>query len=165
MKVFKTTALPTLLYGSEVWAPSKDEIQRLEVWQNSCMRYMLGIRFSKHGNVSSSELRRRCRLQKVEDLLRARRLRWFGHAARMDEERLPRKMLTGQLGRKRPVGRARTSWRKVVSEDLKAIDCEDYPNAVADRKTWRNKIKGPYNAKVDVAPSRRSLRLALKSRK
>ena len=38
LKIFKMTAIPTLLYGSEVWAPSKDEVQRLESWQHKCIR-------------------------------------------------------------------------------------------------------------------------------
>ena len=165
VKVFKVTAIPTLLYGSEVWAPSKDEVQRLESWQNRSMRYMMGIIYSKHGHVPSAELRRKCKLRKIEDLLRTRRLRWFGHAARMNPERLPKKMLTGQLGRRRPVGRARTSWRKVIKEDLEAIECDDYPVMVADREAWRKKIIGPYTAQADVAPTRRSQRLAVKSQR
>ena len=94
-----------------------------------------------------------------------RRLRWFGHAARMNDERLPKKMLTGQLGRSRHVGRARLSWRKVIRADLDAIELEDYPAMVFDRKSWRKKIKGPYTAQDEVAPIRRSLRLAIKSQK
>ena len=38
LKIFKMTTIPTLLYGSEVWAPAKDEIQRLESWQHRCIR-------------------------------------------------------------------------------------------------------------------------------
>ena len=82
-----------------------------------------------------------------------------------NRKRSAQKLLTGQLGRKRPVGRARLSWRKVINEDLEAIGCEDYPSAVADRKAWRKKIIGPYNAQAEVVPTRRSLRLALKSQK
>ena len=165
VKVFKMTALPTLLYGSEVWAPSKDEIKRLETWQNDCMRYMMGIWYSKHGNVPTDELRRKCKLRKVEELLRIRRLRWLGHAARMSPDRLPKKMLTGQLGRTRPRGRTRMSWRKIINEDLQAIECDDYPMLAADRKEWRKKIIGPYTARAEVAPSRRSQRLAVQGRK
>ena len=95
--------------------------------------------------------------------MRIRRLRWFGHAARMSEERIPKKMLTGQLGRSRQAGRARLSWRKVIRADLDAIECDDYPAMVSDRSSWRKKIKGPYTAQAEVAPTRRSLRLAVKS--
>ena len=77
LKIFKMTAIPTLLYGSEIWSPTRDEISRLESWQNRCMKYMLGIFYRKHGNVSGAKLRQKCRLHKIEKLLRIRRLRWF----------------------------------------------------------------------------------------
>ena len=143
------TALPTLLYGSEIWAPSKDEVQHLESWQNRCMRYMMGIRYSTHGHVSGSELRKQCKQQKIETLLREGRLRWFGHAARMDEERLPRKMLTARLGTRHPNGRTRMNLRQVNTEDLRSIDCQDtYTQEVQDRVSWRKKIKGPSVAEL-----------------
>ena len=127
-KVFEMTAIPTLLYGSETWARLKAETQRFESRQNRCMRYILGIRYSKRGNVYySSDLRRKCTLQKIGDLLRIRRLRWFGHAARMGNERLPTKMLTTQRGRECSVGRPRTSWRRVIRVDLDSIESYDYP--------------------------------------
>ena len=140
-------------------------MQRLETWQNKCMRYMLGIRYSIHGHVPSSELRRKCKLRKIEEHLRVRRLRWFGHAARMNDDRLPKKMLTAQLGRSRHVGRARLSWRKLIRADLETIECEDFPAMASDQKSWRKKIKGPYTAQAEVTPIRCSLRLAVKSQK
>ena len=32
VKVFMMTAIPTLQYGSEICAPSKDEVKRLKAW-------------------------------------------------------------------------------------------------------------------------------------
>ena len=127
-------ALPTLLYGSEIWSLKKDELSRLESWQNRCMRYMLGIRYKVHGYVSGSELRQKCRMPKIETLLRTSRLRWFGHAARMPPERVPRKMITAHLGAQRHIGRPRANWRQEITEDLKSIDCVDsYADKVKDR--------------------------------
>ena len=103
------TAIPTLLYGSELWTLKKEEVSRLESWQHKCIRHMMGIHYHIHGNVSGSELRNRTGLPKIESRLRANRLRWFGHAARMQPERLPRKMLTAHLGTKRLLGRPRTN--------------------------------------------------------
>ena len=83
----------------------------------------------------------------------------------MDNERLPKKMLTAQLGRERPVGRSRTSWWRVIRTDLEAIECDNYPTMVLDHKLWRKRIKGPYTAQAEVAPTQRSLRLSVKSQK
>ena len=159
------TAIPTLLYGSEIWSPTRDEISRLESWQNRCMKYMLGIFYRKHGNVSGAKLRQKCRLHKIEKLLRVRRLIWFGHVARMEEGRLPRKMLTAYVGTKRPRGRPRKSWRKTITEDLDTLGADytkKYPNAVKDRNAWRKLIISPYRRKPtrSMTVLRRSTRLA-----
>ena len=126
--------------------------------------YMMNIRYSTHGNTSNTELRKKTRLRTIHDL-RERRLRWFGHAARMDEERLPCKMLTGQLGRTRPRGRALVSWKKLVHEDLELIGCSaNYPKKVQNRNSWRVKMKGPYRH-YPARPLRRSTRIAERGKK
>ena len=51
----------------------------------------------------------------------------------------------GQLGRTRPLGRPRMSWKKLVNEDLEAIGCpSDYSKKARKRNSGRDKIKGPY---------------------
>ena len=144
--MYKTTALPVLLYGSETWAPNRAELRRLESWQHRCIRYMMGIRYETHGHVSNSSLRQKCRLPKIADMLRRNRLRWFGHAARMSSDRLPRKMLTAHLGANRPSGRLHKSWRQTIAEDLNMIGCyESYPEAVKDRTNWKDRYMRPHH--------------------
>ena len=50
------------------------------------------------------------------------------------------------------------SWRRIINEDLQAIECDDYPKLVANRKQWRKKIRGPYTTQAEVAQSKRSQR-------
>ena len=146
VRMYKTTALPVLLYGSETWSPNRDELRRLESWQHRCIRYMMGIRYETHGHVSNSSLRQKCRLPKIADMLRRNRLRWFGHAARMSSDRLPRKMLTAHLGTNRPSGRPHKSWRQTIAEDLNMIGCyATYPEAVKDRTNWRERYMRPHH--------------------
>ena len=124
-------------------------------WSRFCRTW------STHGNVSNSNLRMKYRLPKLDNVLRQRRLGWFGHAARMEKDRLPRKMLTAQLGTKRPRGRPRQSWRATIQNDLELIDCaDDYPVKTGDRIEWRRRIIGPYRRK-SAGPPRRSTQLRL----
>jgi hypothetical protein len=41
-------------------------------------------------------------------------LEWAGHIIRMEEERIPKKVLNGNFHTTRPVGRTRTRWAEVV---------------------------------------------------
>ena len=160
------TALPTLLYGSEIWTLRDDEISRLESWQHRCLRYMMGIKYHIHGNVPGSELRNKCKVAKISTQLRTNRLRWFGHAARMPPERIPRKMLTAHLGRTRPKGRPRANWRQVITEDLKSINCvKTYPEEVKERSKWRKLIHQQPQSQDPERPLRRSTRIRLGRKK
>jgi len=52
----------------------------------------------------------------VKDI-KIRRLEWAGHIIRMEEERIPKKVLNGKFHTTRPVGRPRTRWANVVQRD------------------------------------------------
>ena len=49
----------------------------------------------------------------MEDI-KIRRLEWAGHIIRMEEERIPKKVLNGNFHTTRPVGRPRSRWADVV---------------------------------------------------
>ena len=49
----------------------------------------------------------------MEDI-KIRRLEWAGHIIRMEEDRIPKKVLDGNFHTTRPVGRPRTGWEDVV---------------------------------------------------
>jgi hypothetical protein len=52
----------------------------------------------------------------VEDI-KIRRLGWAGRIIRMEEERIPKKVLNGKFHTTRSVGRPRTRWVDVVQRD------------------------------------------------
>jgi hypothetical protein len=45
------------------------------------------------------------------------RLEWEGHIIRMEEEKIPKKVLNGNFNTTRPVGRSRTGWADVYQRD------------------------------------------------
>ena len=49
------------------------------------------------------------------------RLRWLGHLGRMDEERLPKRVLFGELRKKRPCHGTKRRLRDVVRSDVETI--------------------------------------------
>ena len=51
------------------------------------------------------------------DNIKIRRLEWTGHIIRMEEERIPKKVLNGNFHATRPVGRPRTRRADVVQRD------------------------------------------------
>jgi len=141
VRIFKTTALPTLLFGSEGWPILARHLRRLESFQMRCLRYSCGITFATHGKVSHESIRRRCDIRSIGDQLRINRLKWFGHVYRMDSSRLPRKALFSRLSGDRPQGGHYTTWRSLVLKDLELLhQSETWQENACDRKKWRKII-------------------------
>ena len=96
------------LFGSECWTLSANTKSRLNSFHNRCVRQMCRLttwqpwKLRIHQHTMESRLNIKC----VDSYLARRRLGWPGHLVRMDfEKRLPRKLLSGRMGSKRPRGR------------------------------------------------------------
>ena len=61
----------------------------------------------------------------ISDIILEQRLRGLGHMGRMDEERLPNRLLFGELNMKRPCHGIKKRWRDVLKVDLQAIGVYD----------------------------------------
>jgi hypothetical protein len=77
----------------------------------------------------------------VEDI-KIRRLECVGHMIRMEEERIPKKVLNGNFRTTRPVGRPRTRWTDVVQRDtLQLLGTRGWRRRVANRDEWRRLLR------------------------
>ena len=73
-------------------------------------------------------------------LLAQRRLRWLGHTRRMNDDRLPKNILYGELASgSRHIGRPMLRYKDVSKRDLKAcgIELRSWECTAADRNLWR----------------------------
>jgi hypothetical protein len=77
----------------------------------------------------------------VEDI-KITRLEWVGHIIRMEEERIPKKVLNGNVHTTRPVGRTRTRWDDVVQMDaLQLLGTRGWRRRAANRDEWRRLMR------------------------
>ena len=61
----------------------------------------------------------------VAETIRLHRLGWFGHVQRMEENRIPKRLLYMNLETTRPRGRPRNRWLDEVREDGRMVDGEE----------------------------------------
>ena len=142
--IYKTNVHARLLYGSETWATTLAQIQRLEVFQMSCLRRML--RLSLLDRRTNASIREHCGVPAIADTLQQRRLVWLGHLGRMGDDRLPKKMLFGRVaagGRHR--GRPKQTWKGRVLTDLADCKMSRWYQSCQDRTGWRQKVKAGGN--------------------
>ena len=66
-----------MLYGSETWLIKVEESQRLHCNEMSMIRLMCGV--TMRDRYPCEELRARVGVKPIVDVMRQRRLCWFGH--------------------------------------------------------------------------------------
>jgi len=66
------------------------------------------------------------------ETIRLNRLGWFGHVQRMEENRIPKRVLYMNLGTTRLSGRPRNRWQDEVREDGRIVGGEG----------WQEKVRG-----------------------
>ena len=138
MMVYNAICISTLLYGSEAWVTYRRHIRTLERFHISCLMRILRLHWQQR--VPHAEIRRRAGCYSIETILAARQLRWTGHVIRMPANRLPRRVLYGELAvGGRSVGRPFKRYSDTVKTSLKKsnIDPADLETAATDRTTWR----------------------------
>ena len=60
----------------------------------------------------------------ITRVIRSRRLRWVGHAARMGKRRFACRVLLGKPKGRRPLGRRRGRWEDNIKMDLEEVSWE-----------------------------------------
>ena len=91
-------------------------------------------------------------MQSIHTLRKLAQLRWIGHVTRMPDERLPKKILYGELQIGKRSNGVKRSDTRTPSNSLKGfnIPTESWEQIAQDRTKWRGLIKrgaGEYEAK------------------
>lgn len=149
LRIFNAIIRPITTYGCETWTLTKHLRQKLMVFENNILRRIAGPVFDIEENRwrrrHNNELREVTNQEYITDFISAQRLRWLGHVARMDEERLPKKVFEGGIEGRRPAGRPRMRWYDNVLKDLENLGLqnprEEWRDMAADRRVWRGLVR------------------------
>ena len=143
-RVYVALVLPTLLYGAETWTPMAPDLRRLNVFHHQCMRTIVGIsrRQQWDDRVTSATLVQALKIDcDIGDIIHEHHLRWLGHIARMEDMRLPKRVMFGKLPATRPRHGPRKRWRGVIMEDLDhlapPVPADKWYTTAQDRPAWR----------------------------
>ena len=73
--------------------------------------------------------------------IKGQRISWLGHLERMEEDRMHKKIFTGELEGTRRRGRPRKGWRDEVERDLQVLGVRRWRELVIDRDKWRGIVR------------------------
>ena len=74
----------------------------------------------------------------VIEIVRVNRLCWFGHEQRMEENRIPKRVLYMNLGTTRLRGRPRNRWQHEVREDGRIVGGEGWQEKYITERNGRS---------------------------
>jgi hypothetical protein len=142
IKIYKIIILPVVLYGCKTLSLTLREEHRLRVFENRVLGRIFGPKRDKvtggwrqlhneelHGLYSSPSI-----IREIE----ARRMRWAGHVARMEEVSGAYNILVGRPEGRRPLGRPRRRWEDNIKMNLGEIGfgVVDWIHLAQDRDRW-----------------------------
>lgn len=142
IQIYRACVVSTLLYGSESWTLRAAQERKLNAFHMRCLRRILNITWQD--KVPNSTVLERANYTSMYTLLKQRRMRWLGHVVRMDDGRIPKDLLYGELVQgKRPTGRPQLRYKDTCKRDLKAlcIDLNDWEITALERPAWRQAVR------------------------
>ena len=141
ISVYRAVVLTTLLYGSESWVTYSHHIRLLERFHQRCLRTILNIHWSDY--VTNVEVLEQAEITSIEAMLMKTQLRWAGHVSRMENHRLPKIALYGELSTGyRNRGAPKKRFKDSLKKSLNAchIDHRQWSTLAADRQAWRHTV-------------------------
>ncbi|PFX15670.1 Tyrosine-protein kinase receptor Tie-2 [Stylophora pistillata] len=137
--VYRACIVSTLLFASESWTTYASQEKRLNIFHMRCLRRILSISWTD--KVSNNEVLARANIPSMFTLIRKRRLRWLGNVYQMEDGRIPKDLLYGELeSGSRPIGRPKLRFKDVCKRDMLAtgLPTDNWELHAADRSDWRS---------------------------
>ena len=168
MDIYNACVLSVLLYGAEAWSLRKPQLVELERFHMSCLRCIFGIsRREQHIKRLSNKviIEETVIITTIEEMLRKKMLRWIGHVARMDNNRLAKQLMfswvnRGERQRKMQSGRFRD--RMAYALRSRSINLNHWVSIAQNRDARRaivaNKQKNKTRARAETPPYEGALR-------
>ena len=139
LKVYKAVVLSSLLYGCETWTLYRRHIKQLEQFHQRSLRKIMSICWQDRN--TNQEVLDRAESPSIESMLLKAQLRWTGHVVRMDDSRIPRQLMYGELKEgSRKQGRPKLRYKDTLKRNIKWCDIQprQLEAAAADRPAWRS---------------------------
>jgi len=91
--------------------------------------------------LTNKEMYARVKKPTIIEKIRLNRLRRFGHVQRMEENRIPKRVLYMNLGTTRLRSRPRNRWQDEVREDGRIVFGEGWQEKVHNRQEWKKLLR------------------------
>lgn len=141
--IYKTLIRPVLSYAAETWSLTKKDVGNLDAFERKILRKIIGPVFERGRwrRRYNNELYSIYKDPPIRRIVKAARLRWAGHVARMNDAEIPKMILNGNPGGQRSRGRPRIRWLDGVEEDIRKMGYRNWRAISQDRDNWRKIVE------------------------
>jgi len=142
-ELYRSLVRPVVTYGSEAWCMTQKEEQTLLVFERKILRSIFGgIKVDETWRRRyNHELYQLYNEPDIVKFIKINRLRWLGHVQRMNEDRVPLKLLNTHPDGRRRAGRPRGRWKDAVESNLRSIGISDWRTLARNRSDWKSMLE------------------------
>ena len=119
IRIFNTNVKPVLLYGCETWKTTQSLTNKLQVFINCRLRYILKVWWPN--KISNKELWKKTKQEEISTTIKRRKWSWIGHTLRKDPTNTTKQALEYNPQGKRRQGRPKINWRRSKLQDLDKV--------------------------------------------
>jgi len=131
--------MSVLLYGAETWTFKKNDMNRIRSFETKCLRKILNIKWQQ--KIKNKEIMKRTGTDiNIMQRMIERKMNFFGHICRMQDERLIKQVIFGIMDGKNKRGRPKRRWTDDLADWCNKDICNLYTLAM-DRKKWTHLVK------------------------
>ena len=136
-KVYRTVVRPAMLYGAETWATTKRQESRIEVNEMRMLRWMYGV--TRKDKIRYENIRGTTKVVQASRKITERRLKWYGHVMRMEEDHVVRRVMTKAIPGKKEEREIKDKVEGCVQErDMQTVGLREGDEG--DRAYWKGTI-------------------------
>jgi hypothetical protein len=155
--ILKNTIIDkTLTYASQTLTLTKRDRKQLNIFERKVYRRILGPVYDNEKEnwriLTNKEIYAVLKKPTITQTMTLHRLRWFGHVQRMEENRIPKRVLYMNLETTRPRGRPRNRWQDEVREDGRIVGGEEWQEKVYNREEWKKLLRMVSNRHILHVP-------------
>jgi len=146
----------TLGYELETSTLTKRDRKQLNIFERKVYRGILGPVYDNEKEnwriLTNNEIYAKVKKPTITETIRLHRLRWFGQVQRMEQNRIPKRLMGMNL-ETRPTGRPRNRWQDEVKEDGSIVGGEVWQEKVYDREEWKKLLRTARNHRILHMPN------------
>ena len=136
-------------HSMHVWLPSS------LCTLHHCARSILGTTRSQQWeeHTSLDSVFKQARLRPRPEIVSTWRLQWLGHLARMEDNRIPKRLLFGELLKTRPCYGTPKRWHDNEANDLKGCNLSDWYGVAQKWPDWKTVYNTIQSSTSEDAPT------------